>query len=153
MFKYVFYTLLCLSLAVLANAQGNIEVFDFESDADRKRFVQLSEELRCPTCQNQNLWDSNSETSSSMRALVAEKIIGGEDEEEIKSYLVERYGDYVLYSPPVTASTAILWAAPFLIMLIALAVFIKIIRTMNADAVDDLDEDLDEDGLPRDGQN
>ena len=88
-----------------------------ELDAAQKaRMKALSEELRCLVCQNQTLADSNAELAGDLRNQVHELIASGQDDESIKQYLVDRYGDFVLYKPPVQSNTALLWAGPFALL-------------------------------------
>lgn len=77
------------------------------------RLKALSEELRCLVCQNQTLADSNAELAIDLRNQVHEQIAAGRSDGQIRDYMVERYGDFVLYKPPVQGNTALLWGAPF----------------------------------------
>ena len=78
---------------------------------------QLMEELRCLVCQGQSIADSNAELAGDMRALVRQRIAAGERPEAVRSWLIERYGDWVSYRPPVEPLTWPLWAAPFILVL------------------------------------
>ena len=77
----------------------------------------LMEELRCLVCQGQSIADSNAELAGDMRALVRQRIAAGESPEQVRAWLVERYGDWVSYRPPVEPLTWPLWAAPILLLL------------------------------------
>ena len=77
-----------------------------------KRVLGISEQLRCLVCQNQSIADSNAELAVDLRNQVIEQINAGRTDEEIIKYMVDRYGDFVLYNPPFKASTVILWAGP-----------------------------------------
>ena len=114
-------------------------VHSLETDAQRKQYVKLSEELRCPKCQNQNLSDSNSEIADVMRAVIAEETLAGKTESDIKQMMVDRYGDFVLYEPPVTAETLVLWWAPVAMLGLAFLAFVRIvvIRSKNVGSDDD----------------
>jgi cytochrome c-type biogenesis protein CcmH len=79
----------------------------------KARLKALSEELRCLVCQNQTLADSNAELAIDLRNQVHEQIAAGRSDGQIRDYMVERYGDFVLYKPPVQGNTALLWGAPF----------------------------------------
>lgn len=81
-----------------------------------ERLRALSEELRCLVCQNQTLADSNAELAVDLRNQVRTLIEQGRDDAQIKTWLVERYGDFVLYKPPMQASTWLLWFGPFLLL-------------------------------------
>jgi cytochrome c-type biogenesis protein CcmH len=84
----------------------------------RARLKALSEELRCLVCQNQTLADSNAELAVDLRNQVHEQIAAGRSDTQIRDYMVERYGDFVLYKPPVQGNTALLWGAPFALLAI-----------------------------------
>lgn len=112
-------------LSVVATAE--VEIYEFESDSQRNSYLSLSEELRCPKCQNQNLADSNSEISDIMRDVIAEQVQAGMSEDEIKTMMVDRYGDFVLYKPPVKKETLLLWWAPIIFLAAIAVVFISII--------------------------
>jgi len=79
----------------------------------------LMEEIRCVVCQNQSIVDSNAEIASDLRRIVRTRVQAGETPEAIKAFLVERYGDWVLLKPPLNTGTIILWASPFLFILVA----------------------------------
>jgi len=89
-----------------------------------KRARDISQELRCLVCQNQSIDDSDAELARDLRILVRERLIAGDDNEEVIEYIVARYGDYVLLSPPLKPETYILWASPAVLAILALlAVF------------------------------
>jgi cytochrome c-type biogenesis protein CcmH len=81
-----------------------------------QRIRQLEEKLRCLVCQNQSLADSNAELAGDLRKQVRDQVAAGRSDEEIIGYLVQRYGDFVLYEPPFKATTALLWVGPFLLL-------------------------------------
>ena len=76
------------------------------------RAVALSEKLRCLVCQNQTIADSNAELAADLRRQIKEQIAAGKSDKEIVDYMVARYGDFVLYQPPVKSTTLLLWAGP-----------------------------------------
>lgn len=82
-----------------------------------ERFRHLASELRCLVCQNQTLEDSNAPLAQDLREEVARLMAGGQDDQQIKRYLVDRYGEFVLYRPAVSARNALLWFGPFLLLL------------------------------------
>ena len=88
----------------------------------------LSAELRCVVCQNQSIDESNATLASDMRRLVRQRLTAGDSDEEVKQYLVDRYGDYVLLRPPVSQSTLILWGAPAAIVLVGAAALLLMAR-------------------------
>lgn len=89
----------------------------FENQQQQDRFDQLTRELRCLVCQNQNLADSDAPLAHDLRREVYEMVQSGQNNEEIKTFLVERYGDFVLYRPPVQNNTYLLWLGPLLMLL------------------------------------
>lgn len=90
------------------------------------RVKQLTQKLRCLVCQNQSLAESDAELAVDLRRQVERKIQNGESDEQILRYMVDRYGDFVLYDPPLKWSTIVLWVGPFLIALISLAIFFRL---------------------------
>ena len=88
----------------------------------------LMETLRCLVCQGQSIADSDAEMAGDMRALVRERIARGEKPAAIRSYLVQRYGDYVTYDPPLSWVTAPLWIAPLLLLAIGLLLTRRLFR-------------------------
>jgi cytochrome c-type biogenesis protein CcmH len=80
------------------------------------RAVKLAEKLRCLVCQNQSIADSNAELANDLRGQIREQIAAGKSDDEIVSYMVNRYGDFVLYQPPLKATTLLLWAGPALLL-------------------------------------
>jgi len=96
-----------------------------EQDA---RYHQMTQELRCLVCQNQNIADSNAPLANDLREQVHAQILAGRSDAEIKTYLTERYGDFVLYRPPLKASTVLLWLGPALLVLLALGVALRHLR-------------------------
>jgi len=101
------------------------------TDLDRvqqKRAVELAENLRCLVCQNQTIADSNAELAQDLRRQVREQIAQGRSDKEIVAYMVQRYGDFVLYNPPVKATTLLLWFGPGLLLLAGIAVLFRNVR-------------------------
>ena len=93
------------------------EVLDDPALESRAR--ELSKDLRCLVCQNQSIDDSDAELAKDLRVLVRERLVKGDSDDEVMNFIVDRYGDYVLLKPPVNAGTALLWAGPFAIFIIA----------------------------------
>ncbi len=97
-----------------------IDVLQFDTPEQEARFQQLTQELRCLVCQNQNLADSDADLARDLRMEVYEMVKSGQSADEIKTFLVARYGDFVLYRPPVQRNTLLLWGLPPLLLLIGL---------------------------------
>lgn len=125
---------LLFPLLVLAR----VEVYQFDDPAMEVRYKRLIEELRCLVCQNQNLADSNAELAQDMRRITYEMISRGESDEAVISFMVQRYGEFVLYRPPLQSSTLMLWAGPFLILAAAVMVLLILIRRRAAERAESL---------------
>jgi cytochrome c-type biogenesis protein CcmH len=82
-----------------------------------KRVNKLAEELRCLVCQNQTIADSHADLAIDLKNQVREKLKAGMSEEDVKRYMVDRYGDFVLYRPPMKATTVLLWVGPFVLLI------------------------------------
>ena len=127
--KLISVLALCLLLgAGTTHAGVTLEAFKFDSKAEEQHFKDLIEELRCLVCQNQSLADSDAELAHDLRAEVYDMIQAGKDDEEIVTFLVARYGDFVLYNPPVKPSTWLIWFGPFVLLLIAAIILLRSIR-------------------------
>jgi len=108
---------LLLAASVLAKEAAPVA----ENPVLEKRAMALAEELRCLVCQNQSLADSHAELAIDLKNQIREKMKAGMDEKQIVDYMVARYGDFVLYRPPVKATTLPLWIGPFVVLIAALA--------------------------------
>jgi cytochrome c-type biogenesis protein CcmH len=123
--------LLLASVGVAAQIQVNQEPLVFDTPEQQERFNSLTVELRCLVCQNQNLADSDAPLAHDLRDEIYKMMITGQSDDEIKTFLVERYGDFVLYRPPVKGNTMILWLAPALLLLGGAAVVGLNVRKRN----------------------
>lgn len=107
--------LLVTLFSLLAPLASAIDSFALPEDpATLKRYQVLSEEFRCLVCQNQNLADSNAELAKDLKIELVTLLESGKSDQEIREFLVARYGDFVLYRPPVKGSTLVLWLAPLI---------------------------------------
>jgi cytochrome c-type biogenesis protein CcmH len=93
-----------------------------------KKVITLSNELRCLVCQNQTIADSNAELAVDLRNQVRKQLSEGKSDREILDYMVQRYGEFVLYRPPLSYKTILLWAGPFALLLIAMFILVQQIR-------------------------
>ncbi len=127
-------------LAVSASATAIVfEQLDFSTPAQEQRYRELVNELRCLVCQNQNLAESEAELAGDLRAQVFTMLQEGAGNEEIIDYMVARYGDFVLYRPPVKTTTIALWVGPFVLVAIALGIlFIQITKNRARASPEDL---------------
>ena len=127
---------------LFAPASIALEPTKYQSNDEEQRFKSLANELRCVMCQNQSIADSNAPIAHDLRVEVLSLMREGKTDAEIKNYLVERYSEFVLYQPPVNKKNALLWAGPFVLLLIGLLVIINIIRkkSVSATAIDQNEE-------------
>jgi cytochrome c-type biogenesis protein CcmH len=108
---------LLLSFSAYAQVQQVQEPLVFENQQQQDRFDELTQELRCLVCQNQNLADSDAPLAHDLRREVHAMLQTGQSNKQIKQFMVERYGDFVLYRPPVQINTYLLWLAPLVLLL------------------------------------
>ena len=126
----IFRQVLALALLLVAgSAVAVIETYDFSDPELESRYQQLSAELRCPKCQNQNIADSNAPISQDLRKLLYQQLEQGASDQEILDYMVARYGEFVRYRPRFSGATAILWLAPALLLLAAVVVVFLSLRS------------------------
>jgi cytochrome c-type biogenesis protein CcmH len=92
------------------------------------RYETLTHELRCLVCQDETVADSNADLAADFRRQIHDMVAAGKTDAEIKAYMVGRYGNFVLYKPPVQPNTALLWAGPFLLLLIAIGIVFLVVR-------------------------
>ena len=116
-------------LLVSGQALALIETYDFSSPDLEERYQQLSEELRCPKCQNQNIADSNAPIAQDLRKLLHQQLEAGASNEEILDYMVARYGEFVRYRPRFGGTTMLLWLAPILLLFAAIGVLVATLRS------------------------
>ena len=116
--------LLLLGWVVQAPAMAAIDVYTFDNDNQEQVFRELTKELRCPKCQNQDIADSNAGLAKDLRDKTYQMVRQGKDKDEIVDYMVARYGNFILYNPPLMASTLILWLGPLLVIVIGLGVVV-----------------------------
>jgi cytochrome c-type biogenesis protein CcmH len=112
-----------LSLSVYA-----IDAISFDDPTLQARYLKLTNELRCLQCQNENIADSNATLAGDLRRQVREMLTAGKTDEDILKFLTDRYGDFVLYKPPMSARTLIIWLAPAIFLVGALASVVVVIQ-------------------------
>ncbi len=126
--RYLPILLLLVSLGVVAG----IEPRSFDDPEKEALYRHLVGEMRCLVCQNESLAASNAELAQDLREEIYEMVLAGRSEQEIIDYMVQRYGDFVLYRPPVKPETWPLWAGPGLLLLIALFIAWRVLRGRTA---------------------
>ncbi len=119
MIKHSFLTLLFFSSFIMSDS-----LYNFENAVDEKRFYSLIKEIRCPKCTSGSLASSNAPVSQDIKNKIIELIKEGKSDKEIKEYIASRFGSSVLYNPGFNKDTYILWFAPFLILFIALSIYL-----------------------------
>ena len=105
-----------LGLTLTGVAHAAIDTYEFANDAERERFRELTKELRCPKCQNQDIADSNAPIATDLRREIFRMLGEGKDNQQILDFMVARYGDFVLYKPALTSKTAVLWFGPLALL-------------------------------------
>jgi len=126
--KFLRIVLVSLGLAWAGAGLAGMEEFDFTGTVDEDQFKELIAEIRCLVCQNQSLSDSDAELAHDLRQEVYDLMQQGQDNTQIIDFMVTRYGDFVLYSPPVKPSTYLLWYGPFVLLAIGIVFLIKTVR-------------------------
>jgi cytochrome c-type biogenesis protein CcmH len=137
---------LVAALLVLCGTAYAIDAEDaFDDPVLQKRYENINRELRCLVCQNQTIADSNATLAQDLRREVRDMIAAGQTDAQIREFMIERYGDFVLYRPRMTPGNFLLWAAPVLLLLIGAFVLVRVVRRRAQES------DLDPDG-PEAGQ-
>lgn len=138
-FGFLFYACVFFCFVTLAGLSNAAEQDAIDRSSNdlvlEKRVHKLTEELRCLVCQNQTIADSHAGLAIDLKNQVREKVVQGASDQEILDYMVQRYGDFVLYRPPVKQTTWLLWFGPFLLMLLGLLFLtMKIMKRPKQDA-------------------
>lgn len=123
--KYLFGILIILPFITYAENT----VFSFRDPNLEQRYKSLTQELRCLVCQNQNIADSHAELAQDLRGKVYEMLDQGSTDEQIVQYMTDRYGDFVLYRPPMKLKTALLWLSPVLALLVGFFIFWRLVKS------------------------
>lgn len=135
--------LILLMLLVLAlPAMAVIETYQFDTELQRQRYNAFIEELRCPKCQNQNLSGSDSAIAQDLRRQIHQMIMAGKSDIEITQYMVDRYGDFVLYRPRFNAATAVLWLGPVVLLILGLGIWAMLSRRRKSAVPENDDGDV-----------
>jgi len=111
-------------LSLSLPSYGAIDVYTFDDEEKSERFAELMNELRCPKCQNQNLTDSNAGLAKDLKDRAYELILEGQSNDEVVDYLVERYGDFITYRPPLRLGTGLLWFGPLVLFVLVVLGFV-----------------------------
>jgi cytochrome c-type biogenesis protein CcmH len=125
-----------MKVALLSLFAALVALSALADDALDARLKALENELRCLVCQNQTLADSNAPLAEDLRKEVRDLATGGKSDDEIRAYLVARYGDFVLYKPPVKSTTYVLWFGPFLLLATGVAAWWVLVHRRTRAAAD-----------------
>ncbi|SUO96407.1 cytochrome c-type biogenesis protein [Suttonella ornithocola] len=120
-------------LPLISHSQAIQAAPTFATAEQSAQYNHLTRIIRCPTCQNQDIAESNAPLARQLRQLIAEQIQAGKTEKEITDYLIARYGDFITYQPRLTKNTIVLWFAPIAIMLLCLLLWLIIRRLARPD--------------------
>ncbi|MES1943964.1 cytochrome C biogenesis protein [Salinisphaera sp. PC39] len=142
-------TLAAWLLLTAALAAAAIEPLNFDDPAKQARYERLLHEFRCLVCQNESLASSGAGLADDLRQEVHRMVAEGKSDAEIRDYLVERYGEFVLYRPPVTTRTYLLWFGPFLLAVVGLAALVIAIRRRSRRTPPDTLDDSERERLRR----
>lgn len=127
-------TLLCLVFS--DHSLSAIDAYEFNSDQKAQQFRALTLQLRCPKCQNNSIADSNAIIAADMRAKVYELMGQDYTDQQVIDYMIERYGNFVTYSPPLNKVTLVLWIVPMLFLISGAVVLVILARRKSASVVD-----------------
>ena len=129
-YKYIFVLFAAIAFLVISqkNIFAQVDAFQFDNTEQQSRFRQLSDELRCPMCQNTNLSGSTGGVAEDLRREIYRMIMEGMSNEEIEQFMFERYGDFIFYRPRLRAETVMLWFGPLIFLSIGLFIAYGIYR-------------------------
>ena len=149
----VLAVMLTLAISSTHASASPVDTYEFDNEVTKIRFQALTKELRCPKCQNQNLADSNSPIAADLRKELYELLQQGKADSEIVTFMVNRYGEFVLYRPRVSSLTYALWFGPIVLILLGVIVVIVVVRrkpidkkalVLNAEQKEQLNKLLDD---------
>jgi len=133
-----------LALACVGTAHAAIDAYTFKNEAERARYSELTEELRCPKCQNQDIADSNAPIAADLRKEIYRMLGEGQSNQQIIDFMVDRYGEFVRYKPELTARTWLLWFGPAGLLLGGVVVIGVMVRRRRVKRTTETDELSDE---------
>ena len=105
----------------------SIEVKDFENSSQESRYLDLIDNIRCPVCQGQSIGGSNSDLAKDLREQVRKMILNDKSDNDIHLFMIERYGDFVIFKPPINLKTYLLWFTPLIFLVLCFIYLIRII--------------------------
>jgi cytochrome c-type biogenesis protein CcmH len=135
--KFIYFILLFTVHTVCLSA---VEYREFENPEQENSYNELIDELRCLVCQNQTIADSNAALAKDLRRQVHEMLQKGKTRQDIVDYMLSRYGDFVLYRPPLKPKTILLWVGPFIFLILGLILLFIYIRKKKSETPTELNE-------------
>jgi cytochrome c-type biogenesis protein CcmH len=142
---------LCVSIALGAGMAHAADAPSASANPELEaRMMALASELRCLVCQNQTIADSHASLAEDLRQQIREMLAKGQTDRQVLDYMTQRYGDFVLYRPPFKATTALLWAGPALLMVLALGTLVVVLRRRQRLSDDAFDPDDADPAIPAD---
>ncbi|MBC8494003.1 MAG: cytochrome c-type biogenesis protein CcmH [bacterium] len=124
---------LCIALLAFQPALSeSIDASGFTNETHEQRYRSLIDEIRCPVCQGQSIGGSNAGLAKDLREKVRELIVDNQTDDSIRQYMTDRYGDFVVFKPPVNQNTLLLWYAPFVFLALGLFFFIRSLGKKNS---------------------
>lgn len=130
--SYCRWLVICVNLWLTPLAHANaVDMYPLPTAAQQQQFQNLVSQLRCLVCQNQNLADSNADLAKDLRQQVYTLVAENKSDAQIKQYLTQRYGDFILFKPPLNPQTFILWGLPFLLLFIGVMIMWRLTRLRN----------------------
>ena len=130
----VFCAVLAFNVGTSDNAYAAVDTFEFATPEQQQRFRRMSDEFRCPMCQNTSLTGSNGGVAEDLRREIYLMIVDGKTDAEIEQFMFERYGDFVFYRPRLTLQTILLWFGPLLFFVMGAWIVFGIVRRAKASA-------------------
>ena len=132
------------AMIFVGTAYGVIDSYEFSSPEQEQQFFELTNELRCPKCQNQSIADSNAPIAQDLRREVHRLVNDGADNQTVIDFMLARYGDFVLYKPRLSGMNLILWLGPVLLLFVGFMVLFVVVRQHRATLVENADNDQNE---------